>query len=418
MRSQFAGYFNEPKEEVDRFWKEATFVFDANVLLNLYRYSDKAREEFLDLLTKIQDRSWLPEQCVHEYLSNRLSVTREQMLSYTATEKKMKEIEEKFAGSKGHPFISEKNFHELKNILKKINTELSRNSKEQERHLTKDRIQDQLADIFDGKVGNSFSNEDLEKLFSEGEGRYHEEMPPGYKDGKKHQDPKKHKEKRSNYGDFILWRQTMDWAKEESKDVVFVTDDQKEDWWLIISGKTIGARPELKTEFKNETRMNILFYNPDSFLQLAREKLGIKVSEDTISEIRQEHESRSLATAKRRKSALELNHRHPNNALWFSAHDNSSSKTSFRGNNKDQINLLGSEIYENEISHGSLIQTLARNIRTIKAEREKFEILHKRAVIKGDELRIQKILLKIDELVLQEEELNFEIYQALASRPD
>lgn len=304
MRSQFKGHFGEPQEAIDELWKEATFVFDANVLLNLYRYSDKARKEFLNLMAGIQERSWLPEQCVHEFLSNRLSVIREQMMSYSDTAKSIKAIQGTFAGSKGHPFVSEKNFSELDAVLGKIDKELTKNRKAQETRLTEDTIKEQIADIFDGRVGSGFSDEDLDKIFSEGEVRYSEEIPPGYKDGNKHPNPTRRSEKRSNFGDFLLWRQTMDWAKAESKDVVLVTDDQKEDWWLIVSGKTVSARPELTTEFCEETGRRILFYNPDRFLQLAQEKLGLKVSERTITEIREEHDSRSLARAEAQKRNL------------------------------------------------------------------------------------------------------------------
>ena len=38
-------------------------------------------------------------------------------------------------------------------------------------------------------------------------------------------------------------------AKAEKKPLLFVTDDAKEDWWLIHEERTIGPRPELLREF-------------------------------------------------------------------------------------------------------------------------------------------------------------------------
>ena len=304
MRSQFKGHFGEPKEVVDELWQSATFVFDANVLLNLYRYSDKARSEFLRLLklSTIQERCWLPEQCVHEFLSNRLSVVRDQMKAYSDTTKSIGAIKDTFAGSKGHPFISEKSFDDLSSILGKINRELTKNGRSQEGRLTKDDVKEEIANIFEGKVGPKLSDKDMDALFVEAETRYGEEIPPGYKDGNKHPNAKRRTEKRSNFGDFILWRQTLDLAKSESKDVILVTDDQKEDWWLLASGKTISARPELIAEFCEYTGQRVLIYTPNRFLQLAEEKLGAKVSENTIDEIRQEHDARFLSRLAERKA--------------------------------------------------------------------------------------------------------------------
>lgn len=38
MKSKFRGYYKPTDEEFDTLWKNAVFVFDTNVLLNLYRY--------------------------------------------------------------------------------------------------------------------------------------------------------------------------------------------------------------------------------------------------------------------------------------------------------------------------------------------------------------------------------------------
>jgi PIN domain-containing protein len=294
MRSQFKGHFKESQETIDELWKTATFVFDANVLLNLYRYSDKARKEFLKLLTSIQGRCWLPEQCAHEFLSNRLNVIRTQVKAYEATAKSIGEIRDKFAGSNGHPFISEKNFSDLSSTIAKIDKELTRNRKTQSSRILQDEIRDEIADIFEGRVGEKFSDEDLEQLFKDGETRYSEQTPPGYKDASKHKNPTL-QEKRSNFGDLVFWKQTLNLARSEQKSIILVTDEQKEDWWLKASGDTVGPRPELIREFCEFSEQRLLIYTPNSFLVFSEKQLGIKVSEKTIDEIRAEHKARLTA---------------------------------------------------------------------------------------------------------------------------
>ncbi|WP_220493433.1 PIN-like domain-containing protein [Pseudoalteromonas sp. SR44-5] len=75
MKDLFPGHFKESQENLREVWDSCVFVFDANILLNLYRYSDATRNEFLSLLEKINDRVWLPHRAAEEYLNNRLSVT-------------------------------------------------------------------------------------------------------------------------------------------------------------------------------------------------------------------------------------------------------------------------------------------------------------------------------------------------------
>lgn len=85
-------------------------------------------------------------------------------------------------------------------------------------------------------------------------------------------------------------------SKETNANIIFVTNDDKEDWWLMKSGRTISPRPELIKEFKAETENLILIYNGLSFLKLAKQyNEEVKVSKETIDEItkvKQEDESR------------------------------------------------------------------------------------------------------------------------------
>ncbi|MEL6919290.1 MAG: PIN-like domain-containing protein, partial [Bacteroidota bacterium] len=54
MKSKFPGYFKLTEEEINQLWEKALFVFDANILLNLYRYSNETRDDFFKILEKIK----------------------------------------------------------------------------------------------------------------------------------------------------------------------------------------------------------------------------------------------------------------------------------------------------------------------------------------------------------------------------
>ena len=71
MRNAIPEYLEYSDEEKKKLWENATFVFDTNVLLNLYRYSKETREALLSSMEKIKDRIWLPYQIAYEFMKNR-----------------------------------------------------------------------------------------------------------------------------------------------------------------------------------------------------------------------------------------------------------------------------------------------------------------------------------------------------------
>src|SRR5690606_19238091 len=64
-------------------WKNAVFIFDTNVLLNLYRYQSSTRDELLKVLDRLKERVWIPNHVGLEYQRNRLSVIAEQHKRYS-----------------------------------------------------------------------------------------------------------------------------------------------------------------------------------------------------------------------------------------------------------------------------------------------------------------------------------------------
>ena len=82
MRDLFRGYYRPTQEEFDQLWSQGLVALDANVLLNLYRYSPTARHDLIQVLTDYADRLWLPLQAAGEYQKNRLKVMFDQFETY------------------------------------------------------------------------------------------------------------------------------------------------------------------------------------------------------------------------------------------------------------------------------------------------------------------------------------------------
>ena len=113
MKSKFPGYFKPTKSEIKDLWDNAIITLDANVLLNLYRYSDETKDELLKIFEKLKDRIWIPNQAAKEFFANKLNVIHQQEKAYDSATSSLKTIETEFENSRQHPFINKK-------LLKKI----------------------------------------------------------------------------------------------------------------------------------------------------------------------------------------------------------------------------------------------------------------------------------------------------------
>lgn len=139
-----------------------------------------------------------------------------------------------------------------------------------------------LTEVLDGCIGDSFSDEELKAIYKEGKERYDKSIPPGYMD-------KKDKEKngdQSLYGDVIIWKELLRrFGKSNSDNVIFITDDLKEDWWYTFGGNTISPRYELLKEFRDITGKGELIYKPIQFLKFAKSYLKQKLGESAVEEV-------------------------------------------------------------------------------------------------------------------------------------
>ena len=109
-------------------------------------------------------------------------------------------------------------------------------------------------------------------------------MPPGFLDLPQ----KKDQGERYLYGDLIVWKQTIEKAKNSNCEVIFVTDDKKNDWFEPkVKGMRSGPRKELLREFSKESDGHeILIYNQDLFLKYANKYLDADINEESIKEVK------------------------------------------------------------------------------------------------------------------------------------
>lgn len=286
MKNRFAEYYKLSEGRINEIWDNSLIVFDTNVLLNLYRYNDEARDEFIKVIKFYKERLWIPYQVGLEFHRRREDIMRKNSTAYKSLSDKLSEQLIKVVSSlecdyARHPYIN------MKDIIKKVERcadSITKTLEKQEKvhpdYSQGDDILNSITELFEGRVGEDFTEKDLEILYKDGEKRYANQVPPGYCDEKN----KKDKGKRSLYGDLIVWKQTILHCKEQGKDVIFITDDHKPDWWEKIDGKH-SPRKELIKEFADITGQGALIYNSGRFLEYAKRNKELKVSQKAINEV-------------------------------------------------------------------------------------------------------------------------------------
>lgn len=289
MKELFPGYYRPSPEEFKEIWEKAVFVLDTNILLNLYRYDEATRNDFLNTLKKIESRLWLPHQVALEYQENRYQVIKSEA-------RRVERIQSDLEGSKSdissrlsnYPSISSEEF-----LIKidQISEEFLEGIRSSLFHVNPDEvdfIRNQLDDLFKGKVGLApKSQKELELIYEEGEARYKIKYPPGFKDNDKKEAYLYEKLViKQKYGDLILWKQILESAKSKKwSHVVFLTDDDKEDWWREEKGETVGARPELVKEIFDVGVSFFYMYNSERFLYFAKEYIQADIKEESIRQV-------------------------------------------------------------------------------------------------------------------------------------
>ncbi|WP_017317936.1 PIN-like domain-containing protein [Mastigocladopsis repens] len=288
MRNLFRGYYKPTPEELVEIWENCIFSFDANVLLHIYCYTPETRERFFEILNRLKERIWIPYQVAYEYQKNRIYVISKYFKAYEEIEKLLNKKNQELKSEllleyKQHPVINIQEILEtFENVIGKVIYQLNEAKNSHPNYLEHDKLREVLSDLLDGKVGQPYTEEELENLYQKAEKRFTYQKPPGYKDA--------NKPVPRSYGDVILWFQLIDYAKVQQKSIIFVTDDNKEDWWLKYAGESLEPRPDLIQEILSEVggeKFQFYMYHSDQFLDYAEKFLGLPGQPEVIKEARE-----------------------------------------------------------------------------------------------------------------------------------
>ncbi|MEL7834272.1 PIN-like domain-containing protein [Fodinibius sp. Rm-B-1B1-1] len=299
----------EDKEK--NIWEsEPVIVFDTSTLLDFYFYPQKTREKiYNNVFKKLDNRLWIPNHVYFEFLKNRKSVIKKPInKSYLPLRDTLKRIQkgiEKIENNykdfhqkskkpdrfphideeltKQYSDLVEKVEEEITNFNDKLITKIEEAETEIKETVENDDHFEKIKEFF--SVGRSYNFSELLEIVKEGELRYRNNIPPGYKDSDKDGIQK--------FGDLIIWKQILEFIESEKKNLIFVIDDQKEDWIKETSGENYFPRLELEMELNSVSGKELWIYNQTDFLRAANEILEAQFDPDDLLTIEEYLEQKS-----------------------------------------------------------------------------------------------------------------------------
>ncbi|WP_342719881.1 PIN-like domain-containing protein (plasmid) [Bacillus paramycoides] len=243
-------------------------IFDTNIYLNLYEYAPDTTEFFISLCNLIQDKLVLPSTVKREFDKNHRDSLDRQRNKFKNAITNLKKPVNQFVAKLDRqveilntfniPMISELQT-EIKADIESLTTKLDVYTQEHEgfeqmnrNFLDNDIIYELINNIASANnLLPHLSIDEIYQLCADGEKRYKNKVPPGYKDGEK-------KSGVQAFGDWFIWKEALKFCHEKNKNLIFVTDDVKEDWYELENKRRIGFRKYLVSEFETGTGMKMV----------------------------------------------------------------------------------------------------------------------------------------------------------------
>lgn len=254
MQKHFPGFY--PLKDITKeLMDKAIIVLDTDVLLDLFRLHPKDAICFVRLLKKIKDKLWMPYDIAWLYHKKVDEEIQRQIDHINSVLSHLSLCIEAVKAYKMYPYLNRDLIDFLQFVINRVTEACQKETYSLSKRLKDCRIKKSLRELFEGKIGESYSEGELENIYQKGEERYKNAEPPGY-------ESEDTPEKRIRYHDLIIWEQMLAYAqngKNKCKGILFVTGKVRPDWYYVVNGKVISTRHELINEFMqkvNGTRCN------------------------------------------------------------------------------------------------------------------------------------------------------------------
>jgi hypothetical protein len=295
---EFVGFKIASSEELNAALREAIVAIDANVLLDLYRFRPQTSQDLIKTLKSLGDRLVVPHQALREFWRHRQrsqgsprSATKAAVDALAKSGRSMSDALATWAKAVG---VDDEELSELTgrvdDFLEAMKGELQQVLQDADAERAGDPILEQLEALLAGRVTQRLDTEEWTKCVEEANRRIEAEEPPGFKDADKQDSDSPE----GGAGDYLVWYQATRYAKEQDRDLVIVTRDEKEDWWWRQQSDFIGPRPELALEYYELTGRRLFLMRPADLLARAS-VLEVKVDEGSPADAGRVTETEEVA---------------------------------------------------------------------------------------------------------------------------
>lgn len=267
---------------------DVVYAVDANILLDLYSLGKETADAAISILNRLAQskKLFIPYQASIEFLKNRVTTIED---SHKSMGKKITDMD-----NKSKELKPDKENHPIAEQLKTLTESIQKVIADYKVHndniniwkhdIEKDEYVGFLKSLPDECIGDAYKEDVLAKIIADGLVRLNCKIPPGLEDHDK--------ETLVKCGDYIIFRELIDYGKAKKCNIILVTRDMKHDWWCYLDPekpKSSGgdhARHEMMDEYETETKGKL--YNNMTFAKFLELK---NAPAQAVKEVKQLSES-------------------------------------------------------------------------------------------------------------------------------
>lgn len=250
MKQHFPGFYPYNNQEIKDLLGKSIIVFGASVLLDLLRIS--YGKDFLDIVNeKIgTERLWLPYDTAWLYHERLANVVDEQIKNVDSAASALNRLKASFSDNGQHPYIPDTLKVDFDKMMNKIKDALDKDRNFLLGHLNNSALRKRIDEIFQGRIGEPYEQNQLEQLYQESEERHKQRRHPSI-------DFSSNKNIRIRHHRLIVWKQIERYAKEKQKPIVLVLNRITPNWFFIYNDAMVRPHQNLINEFIENTKQNI-----------------------------------------------------------------------------------------------------------------------------------------------------------------
>lgn len=251
MERHFPGFYLA-QQGLSSLLDNSTIIFESELLLALFRMREAEGSCFLTILEspEISEKLWLPYDAAWRYHNQVNRVIMKEIERINSTLKHLTTCIEDIEDVQRFPYLKVDMIEGFKNITNGIYQACKEEIDMLSGNIKGCSIKDRIKSLFNDRIGNEYSEADLENIYHEAEKRDKESIPP-------FGDIEYTSDQRLHYHNLIVWKQILSHAKNRMEDGIFnnfiyVTWKFSQDWYYIVGDQKISTSHSLQDEFQKQ----------------------------------------------------------------------------------------------------------------------------------------------------------------------